>query len=469
MNKKNNPDTKYKDASSFRDPSGYLYWQDGQLYRFVSESYAAQYDHGKTVGLFDQLIEKQWLIPFEDLGAPKGLEDCHTVLRPSLLDFVSYPAEWCFGQIQDAALLTLDIHLHALDHGMMLKDASLYNVQFHRGKPTFIDHLSFDFYEPYGYWPAYGQFCRHFLAPLALMSRVDVGLAKLLNLHMDGVPLDLAAKILPFSSRFNFSLFAHLFLHSRYVKRYGSSRNRVAKKTIDISGAIAMARSLRSWIASQKAHGQKTEWGQYYSETSYSDEAMASKRDIIRGMVKRARPNRVWDIGANDGRLSRDIADIPDQIICFDIDHTAVDKNYQTCKAEKYDSILPLICDFMNPTPAIGFENRERPALLERGRPDLVLALAVIHHFAISNNVPLGHLAAFFAKMTPDLLIEFVPKDDEMVQRLLANRADIFPDYTPEGFEQAFGTFFDIVDVKSIADSPRRLYLLRNLRGAACK
>jgi hypothetical protein len=194
---------------------------------------------------------------------------------------------------------------------------------------------------------------------------------------------------------------------------------------------------------------------------------MASKRDIIRTMVKRAQPDCVWDIGANDGRLSRDIADITDRIVCFDIDHTAVDQNYRTCKEENYDSLLPLVCVFMNPTPAIGFENRERPALLERGHPDLVLALAVVHHFAISNNVPLGHLAGFFAKMTPNLLIEFVPKADEMVQRLLANRADIFPDYTPEGFEQAFGAFFDIVDVKSIAESPRRLYLLRNQRGAS--
>jgi hypothetical protein len=466
MNKKSNLTAHRKESSSFRDPSGYLFWQDDQLYRFVSESYATQYDHAKTVGLFDQLIEKQWMVPFEDLGAFEDLEDCHTVLRPSLLDFVSYPAEWCFGQIKDAALLTLDVHLHALSHGMMLKDASLYNVQFHRGKATFIDHLSFDFYEPYGYWPAYGQFCRHFLAPLALMSRVDVGLAKLLNIHIDGVPLDLAAKILPFSSRLSFSLFAHLFLHSKYVNKYGAARSRVAKKTINISGAIAMANSLRSWIAGQKAHDQKTEWGQYYSETSYSDAAMASKRDIIRAMVKRTQPNRVWDIGANDGRMSRDIADITDRIVCFDIDHTAVDRNYQICKEEKYESILPLICDFMNPTPAIGFENQERPALLERGRPDLVLALAVIHHLAISNNVPLDRLAGFFAKMTPNLLIEFVPKHDEMVQRLLANRADIFPDYTPEGFEQAFGTFFDIVEARGIAESPRRLYLLRNLHTA---
>jgi hypothetical protein len=467
MNKKSNPTAHRKESSSFRDPSGYLFWQGDQLYRFVSESYATQYDHAKTVGLFDQLIEKHWMIPFEDLGAQEDLEDCHTVLRPSLLDFVSYPAEWCFGQIKDAALLTLDVHLHALSHGMMLKDASLYNVQFHHGKATFIDHLSFDFYEPYGYWPAYGQFCRHFLAPLALMSRVDVGLAKLLNLHIDGVPLDLAAKILPFSSRFNFSLFAHLFLHSKYVNKFGAARSRVAKKTINISGAIAMANSLRSWIRGQKAHDQKTEWGQYYSETSYSDAAMASKRDIIRAMVKRAQPKIVWDIGANDGRMSRDIADITDRIVCFDIDHTAVDRNYQICKEEKYESILPLICDFMNPTPAIGFENQERQSLLERGRPDLVLALAVIHHLAISNNVPLDRLAGFFAKMTPNLLIEFVPKDDEMVQRLLANRADIFPDYSPEGFEQAFGTFFEIVEVTGIAESPRRLYLLRNLRAAA--
>jgi hypothetical protein len=251
------------------------------------------------------------------------------------------------------------------------------------------------------------------------------------------------------------------------VNKYGAARSRVAKKTINISGAIAMANSLRSWIAGQKAQDQKTEWGQYYSQTTYSDAAMASKKDIIRAMVTRAQPKIIWDIGANDGRMSREIADITDRIVCFDIDHTAVDRNYQICKEEKFESILPLICDFINPTPAIGFENQERPALLERGRPDLVLALAIVHHLAISNNVPLDRLAGFFARMTSNLLIEFVPKSDEMVQRLLANRADIFADYTSEGFEQAFATFFHIVEVRSIADSPRRLYLLRNLCGDA--
>lgn len=450
-----------REASSFRDPSGYLFWRNGKIYRCVLGKYEKQFAAALDTGLFDQCVADGLLLPFSisDVPAP---EPCLAVLEPRQLSFISYPYEWCFEQLQDAALRTLDIHLAALEKGMLLKDASAYNIQFVDGRPLLIDHLSFDLVSDHGAWPAYGQFCRHFLAPLALMSYVDLGMIRLLQLHIDGIPLDLASQLLPRKTKWKFGLATHLHIHAKLSVKHAGARTSIKTKSLSAQQLSALAQSLKSTIKSLSPVGKATEWGTYYSDTNYSTQAFEAKHLLVRDMVAALRPKSLWDIGGNDGHFSRTLVDLTERIVCLDIDPVAVAKNYRTCRQQGIKSLLPLVQDLCNPSPGIGFANKERAPLLKREKPDLVIALALIHHIAISNNVPFGDFARLLSELTNHLVIEFVGKEDSQVQRLLVNRQDIFDSYTEDGFAKAFGTFFDIVERKPITDTHRVLYLFKS-------
>ena len=161
-------------AASFRDPSGYLFTRDGTLYRQINQTYRDNYQTLMDSGLYDQLISEQLLIPHEEVAVePAEPSSAFKVIRPEPLQFLSYPYERCFSQLKDTALTTLTIQKRALNHGMSLKDCSSYNIQFHHGRPVFIDTLSFEIYREGEPWVAYRQFCQHFLAPLALIAHRD--------------------------------------------------------------------------------------------------------------------------------------------------------------------------------------------------------------------------------------------------------------------------------------------------------
>jgi len=443
--------------SSFRDPSGSLFVKDGILYRRISMRYRAHWEHAEKSGLHQALIHEGLLIPHKDaeLGSPD--EGVYRIIRPEKIPFISYPYEWCFGQLKDAALLTLKIQQRALEHGMILKDASAFNVQFLRGKPIFIDTLSFETYEEGSPWIGYRQFCQHFLAPLALMSRTDVRLNRLFQIFLDGIPLDLASRLLPRTTWFSPYLLSHIHLHAKSQKKFKSVRS-TAKYRISRHNLLALMDSLESGVMGLQPQQNDTEWGDYYKDTNYSEDAFRSKTEIVSTFLEAAHPSVVWDIGANTGEFSRLSSEAGIPTIAFDIDPMAVEKYYQDIKGRKEKNVLPLLVDFTNPSPAVGWENEERVSLVKRGPSDMILALALVHHIAISNNVPLARIAEFFGRLCNDLIIEFIPKTDTQVQKLLATREDVFPDYSEEGFERAFTTCFVISKKQTVADSKRVLY-----------
>lgn len=205
----------------------------------------------------------------------------------------------------------------------------------------------------------------------------------------------------------------------------------------------------------------QTEWADYYQDNNYTEESFEKKRDLVRRFVRLAGPKTVWDLGANTAEFSRIASDMGIPTVAFDIDPGAVQQNYALVKKNKENCMLPLIMDLTNPSPGLGWQNRERESLEERGPVDLVMALALIHHLAISNNVPLEKVAEYFKLLGKSLIIEFVPKSDSQVKRLLASREDIFPNYTQEGFEAAFKNFFQIVESHQVGGSERWLYLMR--------
>lgn len=452
--------------SSFRDPSGFLFQDNGRLYRQINQQYKVHFDRLMQSGLYDKLTQAGLLIPHHAAETDLARTDtAYQIIQPDIIPFISYPYEWSFSQLKDTALATLRIQKIALRHGMTLKDASAYNIQFYHGKPLLIDSLSFEVYRDGQAWIPYRQFCQHFLAPLALMALRDVRLNQLLRVHIDGIPLDLAAKLLPRRAYFKLSLLLHIFLHVRGQAQFTNrttkqprNQRQLSKQSLEnlIDNLIAGIQSL-NW---QPAGGDFT-WTDYYQGDSYTQTGFDHKKLLVQQFVEQAAPHTAWDLGANTGVFSRILSDKGIFTVSCDIDPGAVEINYRQMVKQQEQHLHPLLVDLTNPSPAIGWANQERDTFGDRGQPDLVMALALIHHLAISNNVPLGRIAQEFARLGRWLIVEFVPKQDKKVQQLLATREDIFTHYTPAGFEAAFEQYFEIVRAEAIHDSERRLYLMR--------
>lgn len=450
-----------RELSSFRDPSGSVYYQDGAVLRQVNGCYEKQYRLLMDSGLYQELVRDGLLVSHEEQPGAEMGEGGYLVIKPRMIPFISYPYEWSFGQLKDAALATLKAHRRAVDSGMILKDASAYNIQFDKGRAVLIDTLSFDFYEEGQPWVAYGQFCRHFLAPLMLMAHVDIRLSQLMRVYIDGIPLDLCARLL--GRKGGFGATQHIRWHARATGKHaedGKKADRTSVAKINKFNFIALIDSLIRLVQSLQLKGIVTEWGDYYAHTNYGGDASARKEQMVRDYLDMVAPQSAWDFGANDGRYSRLALARGGHVVAFDIDPVAVERSYSAVKASR-ENMLPLLLDLTNPSPAIGFANQERTQIGARQRPDVILMLAVIHHLAISNNLPLDRIAEWVASMTKNLIIEFVPKADSQVRTLLATRDDIFPGYNEQGFEQAFSRFFEIERKLPIDGTERTLYMMK--------
>lgn len=456
-------------AGSFRDPSGFVFRQQGELYRAIHPDYQPVYDQLMNSGLYQELLTHELLIPHQEIPAAAlqailPAAENWRVVKPELVSFISYPYEWAFSQLKDAALTTLRIQQQALAYGMILKDASAYNIQFHRGKPVLIDTLSFQPYREGEPWVAYRQFCQHFLAPLALMAHTDVRLNQLLRLYIDGIPLDLASRLLPARTKFSFSLGTHLHFHARTQQRYAARTEQLPMKRVSRLALMGIIRSLESGVAALNWKPAGTEWADYYDATNYSPKAFAVKQEKVRQYLGQLVPKLVWDLGANTGLFSRLASQQGIMTVAADVDPAAVEQAYLDARRQNDRYLLPLLVDLTNPSPALGWGNQERMSFLDRGPADAVLALALVHHLAIGNNLPLKLIARFFARLSRYLVVEFVPKTDSQVQRLLATREDIFPEYTQAAFEDSFQRFFAILDKSPLGDSQRTLYLMKRIR-----
>jgi hypothetical protein len=343
---------------------------------------------------------------------------------------------------------------------MTLRDASAFNIQFAAGRPILIDTSSFGIAEQGRPWIAYRQFCEQFLAPLAVMAYVDPRLARLSQLNVEGVPLDLAVRLLPRRARLRPSLLLHLFLHARAQRRFSGGAAPERRRDVSSRALRGLLESLRTAVSHLPAPRRTGTWSEYDATmTHYSDEASSAKASAVSTLLDEIVPRTAWDLGANVGRYSRIATEKGIDVVAFDLDHDAVDANYRRVREDGDERLLPLVLDLTAPSPAIGWANRERMALAERGPADVVLALALIHHLAIANNVPLPRIASFLASLGRYAVVEFVPKDDVMVAALLRDREDIFPDYSPDGFVDAFTTVFELRRTIPIADSSRVLYL----------
>lgn len=451
-------------ASSFRDPSGALFLKEGRLYRTVNNSYKADYEYFMSSGLYDKLVSGNLLVRHEEVSTPdfESLEyrESYKIIEPQQIPFISYPYEWCFGQLKAAALTTLEIQKVALEFGMVLKDSSAYNIQFVNCRSMLIDTLSFEIYVKDQPWVAYRQFCQHFLAPLNLMSYNDIQLGQLLKMHIDGLPLDFVSRLLPFRTRLRFALLSHIHLHSKAQKMY-AGKSTITNGKLSRGSLLALIENLQKSVEKLKWQPISTAWSEYYVDTIYPQASFNKKREIVSQYLDVISPRMVWDFGSNTGQFSRMASRRGIETISFDYDSSCVEINFTECLKNEETNLFPLLMDLTNPSPSIGWAHSERMSLAERGPADLILALALIHHLAISNNVPLEKIAALFASISKSLIIEVVPKDDIQVKRLLTSRRDIFQKYTITDFESAFSKWFTIVRSDSIPKTNRMLYFMK--------
>lgn len=452
-------------ASSFRDPCGFVFTRGGRLFRQVNRVGRVGYDGLMATGLYDELTAAGLLVPHAEVGEPPAVaETAYKVLEPRRVPFLTYPYEWCFGQLRDAALLTLEVQRRALARGMSLKDASAYNVQFAGGRPVFIDTLSFETVRERP-WVAYRQFTQHFLAPMALVATCHEALGRLSRIHLDGVPLDLASRLLPARTYLNPHLLLHVHLHARAASRYAARPDPARVRPLSVGAQRTLVEGLEAAVRGLAWRPRKTEWVGYYEDDAYAPAASAQKRAAVARFLDDRKPATVWDVGANTGEYSRLATGRGALAVAIDVDPACVERNYRDAVARGDGLMLPVVMDALNPSPALGWLCRERPSLLDRGPADACFALAAVHHLAVTGNVPLDQVAEFLRRAGRSLVVEFVPKTDPQFRRIMGVRDDVFADYSQAGFEAAFARYFTTDRAERLADSERTLYQMTGRPG----
>jgi ribosomal protein L11 methylase PrmA len=453
--------------ASFRDPAGRVFEADGEVYRAIYEAGMEDFRSANRDGIYDILIKKNLLIDHQEV-APETLGESSNVicLRHPRVPMVSYPWEWPFSILRDAALLHLRIMEILVPRGYWLRDANAFNVQFDGERLKLIDTLSIGRREEGRPWVAYKQFCSQFLAPLAVAAKSDIRLFDLWRSNLEGFPLDLAVKLLPGSARLNPRLYMHLYLHARMQVSSDSKDqlHQTSPKEVRMSDTalLGLVRSLRKAVAGLSYKPSSAIWQGYTEIRTYDEADVKTKTRFIEQAIERLQPSVVWDFGGNTGEFSEIAARGGAFVVSVDSDPACTEYLYQRVSSgEAASGILPLTMDLANPSPALGFNQEERQGLRERGPADLLLGLALIHHLVFSSSVPLERVAQWFGQLSRRLLIEFVPETDPMVRKLLVNRGDDHLPYSLEVFRSAFEAEFEVEQEQALGNG-RRLFVLKN-------
>ena len=440
-------------SGSFRDPSGYVFSEGGKLFRRITEEGEQDFSRFINSGLAEKLTREGRIVPFEFCGGDE------TLLELEKLPFITYPYEWSFSQLRDAALLTLELAREALRHDMVLKDASAFNIAFRKGRPVFMDHTSFAVYRENEPWCAYRQFVMHFLAPLLLMRKCDLRCLGLFREDVGGIPLELASRLLPWYTRLDPGTLIHIHLHAALDKRCSEVPGKVRKAVLSRKQFENMLDSLHDFTGNLSFPRQKTAWALYSGRTSYEEKSFLFKQQCVDAFCRTCAPKVCLDLGANSGVFSEIAARYARHVVAADIDPCAVECLYRLNR-EKVPDLTPVLLDLNNPTPALGVFNTERDSFFARFRGDLVLGLALIHHLRITGNWSLEQIAELFARLAPKALVEFVPREDPQVQQLLRGREEYCPDWTVDEMCRAFARKFKNCERIPIPGSRRTLLQL---------
>jgi hypothetical protein len=456
------------DPGSFRDPLSRVFVDGDAIWRGLSSEALADYDTLEASAFFRGAVERGDIVGTERMGpdAPALPGDWAAVLRHKRIDVLSYPYEWTFEMLRDAALLQLALTRGAVAEKLITKDASSYNVQFVGTKPTFIDVGSFERLRGGEPWPGYRQFCELFLNPLLVQALADVPFQPLLRGSIHGISPSTAAELLRGHRRFSKTVFTHVRLHARAEHKYaGADEQRDVKAELQRAGygprlIDAQLASLERSVAGLRWGSQDSTWSTYSDRSHYEEQDLQVKERFVAATVESSAARRVLDLGANDGRFSRvALGAGAASVVAVDSDHLVVDRLYRDLRRDGERRVLPLVIDLSDPSPGLGWRSRERVSFVDRVRPDLVLCLAVVHHLALTNTVPLEEIVAFLADFGAPLVVEFPHADDVMAARLLARkRAGVFDGYNREHWEQALRARFDVNVSETLPSGTRTMY-----------
>jgi hypothetical protein len=454
------------EPASFRDPEATVFTQGGRVFRGLSAEAAGVHQAATDAGLLGELVDRGWLIEHWDSSLPDGVPvgvPAELIIEARAVPVVSYPYEWSFSMLRDAALLTLDVTEACFRAGFQMKDASAYNVLFDGGRPMMIDLTSFDRGFD-GAWTPYGQFCDHFLAPLLLEAHLGVPFQPYLRGRLSGIPVTELAGMFPGRRRFKPGVFSHIYLRSRIENkaRHLDTEDRTELRSgmkLPVEAVIRSVQKMRGLVESLTPSSTSV-WSEYENEHSYGDSQRAIKEQFVDSTAETLAGNLAWDVGANTGAFSEILAKHFKSVVALDHDAGAVDAMYRRLRDTADSRIVPLVLDVADPSPDRGWRGKERRTLLNRATPAFATWLAVIHHICLAGEVPVAGFLDLVADTSPDSIVEFVGPDDPMSRRLMATRKVPRPDYSRGSFLAAAEQRFTVV--ASTAVSPTRdLFHLR--------
>lgn len=457
-------DDPIRDPGSFRDPAGGVFHFEGRILRYLSASGASDFTALDNSGLLGELIDRGDLIPTRQLQRSEAPTlqsfDADTVVEHERVPFISYAYEWPFELLRGAALQYLEALRLSLSYGFILKDATTFNTQFLGSRPVMIDVSSFEPYQPGQPWAGYAQFCRMFLNPLLLQSKAGIPFQQSLRSSIEGIAPSELSRLMPLRHKLRKSVFMHVVLQAwlgRKLERDQQAIKRAADQQVDARTLERLVDHLDGTIRGLRRSTNSSVWSEYEADCHYESDATAAKERFVDQTLAKWKPRSLWDFGCNRGQYSEIAARHSGYVVAMDGDELAVGAVTSRPEAD-HRRILPLVMDLGNPSPSQGWAGTERYGLTERGPADAALALALVHHLSLSGHVPLGAVVDWLADHARRAIVEFVPANDPMAQRLLAARLDRPVGYDAETFESALRRHFRIERVESLSGSGRKLY-----------
>jgi len=453
------------DPGSFRDPAGKVLYYNDRVLRILNKDGIARFSFLQENNLLDNCILNKFLIKSEKINSDNlNLQnlDSKIIIEHKKIEYISYPYEWCFDQLKDSALHHLNFHIYLLNNNATLLDGSAFNVQFNGHEPIFIDLLSIKKYENGEYWTAHKQFCENFLNPLILKSKKGIDFNNWFRGNLEGINTKDLNAVLSLKDKFSFNIFTQVYLlnylEQRAIKNKKKNITQINKRKFPKNSFLSMLNTMKKFIISLDIKESRTIWDDYSKDNTYKINEENLKKKIVKEFASKYKFETLVDLGCNDGVYSRICLENGCKyVVGFDFDLNSINNAYKISKKEKLN-FLPLYFDASNPSPNLGWAQNERKGFMERSNFSGMISLAFEHHLAIAKNIPLDQTIKWLVNTAPQGLIEFVPKNDETIQKMLSLKGDIFIDYNEENFKSLLLKNANIVSETVISDSGRKIF-----------
>lgn len=454
-----------EETGSFRDPAGKIFYIEERVFRKLNKVGEDRVLIIKKEKILEEAIRKNYLIPTKILNNDEknqlNLNIDDFILEHKKIPYISYPYEWSFSQLKSAAIFHLDFNLFLLNLGATLIDASAFNIQYIGNKPIFIDTLSIEKYVDGEPWKGHKQFCENFLNPLILKSKKGIKFNNWFKGNLEGIQTDDLDKILSIFDKFSYNIFIHVYLLNKLDQKFTSNKSLKPinkKKNFSKKNLVLILKQLKNFISKLEDHKSITTWDDYSKNNSYTEVEENKKKQVVEEFIKNNKFNLIADLGCNDGEYSElCLKNGCKSVIGFDFDINTIDRAHKKALSKNLN-FLPLFFDASNPSGNIGWNEKERKSFKVRAKFDAILALAFEHHLTIAKNIPLQEVINWLVSLAPTGLIEFVPKNDVTITKMLELKGDIFPNYTIKNFENALSLKSTILSKNKITQSGRTIY-----------